>query len=124
MSTISATAHRGFNIYYIVAVAIAFVGILTFAIAPSMIPLKSSVASVTGNQNAYVDFLRGEKVIYANQSGVNNALSDYRAGEQTLYIYAVNSNDALEAYHAGEKAVVPNAESALVVYHQGEKKVK
>jgi len=123
MSTVS-TTNRVANQKLFIALAFLLVAVLTFAVAPVITSTKSAIIPLAGNQNVYVDFLRGEKVIYANPTGVNTALADYRVGEQTLYTYAVNSNGALEAYRAGEKAVVPNAESTLVEYRQGEKNIK
>ena len=94
------TNTRNSNLYLVIALAITLVVILTFALAPSIAALKSALIPVTGSQNVYVEFLRGEKAMYANPVGLSSALS---------------------AYHLGEKNLAANPEAALLEYRQGEK---
>lgn len=56
---------RNANLYIIVALATVLVVILTFAVAPSIAAPQPVIIPETGSQNAYVEFLRGEKALYA-----------------------------------------------------------
>ncbi len=51
---------RNSNLYLISALAILVVILLTFAIAPSITASAPSIIPVTGAQNAYLDYRRGE----------------------------------------------------------------
>ena len=138
---------RNSNLYIITALAIMLVVFLTLAVAPSIAAPKPAIIPVTGNQNAYVEFLRGEKAMYANPVGLSESLSAYRAGEKAVYMSAVDSTSALSTYRLGEKAIYANSadlgnalatwrlgekgivrsdalESALLTYRQGEKDAK
>lgn len=57
---------RNSNLYLIVALATVLVAVLAFAVAPSIVVPKPVIIPVTNSQNAYVEFLRGEKALYAN----------------------------------------------------------
>ena len=142
MSTISTTTRRSANMTIIIALAITLVAIMAFAVAQSVAAPKPAVVPVTGSQNAYVDYLRGEKTIYANLTrlgealtayhlgekplvNVSNVLSTYLAGEKTVYTVS-DLGSALSAYHLGEKMIVSfdAREAALLQYRQGEKDIK
>ena len=142
MSTVSTTTRRSANMNFVIALAITLVAILAFAVAQSMIAPKPAAIPVTGSQNAFVEYLRGEKTIYANPVGLSEALSAYHLGEKPLTnasealsmyrlgektLYAVpDLGAALSAYHLGEKAIYTNAidtSSALTAYHLGEKAI-
>jgi hypothetical protein len=99
------TNTRNSKLYIIVALATALVVLLTFAVAPSIAAPKPVIIPETGSQNAYIEFLRGEKVMYANPVGLSEALSVYRAGEKVVYMNAVDLGNALSAWRSGEKAL-------------------
>ena len=56
---------RNSNLYLIVALATALVAVLAFAVVPAFPAPEPAIIPATGSQNAYVEFLRGEKAIYA-----------------------------------------------------------
>jgi len=126
MSTISTTTPRNTNANILIASAIALIAILAFAVAPLIVLPQTAVIPVTGNQKAYVDFLRGEKTMYAESVPLNGALTAYRLGEQAMYANAVNSGNALAAWHLGEKTFIESdvLEAALLTWRQGEKRTK
>ena len=101
---------RNANLYIITALAIMVVVLLTFAVAPSIVAPRPAILPVIGNQNAYVEFLRGEKVMYANPGGSRDALSAYRAGEKAIYTKPIDLGNALSAWRFGEKALYANAD--------------
>jgi hypothetical protein len=103
--------------------AITLAAILAFAIALSVVLPRAAVIPVTGNQNEYTEFLRGEKVMYANPTGPGEAISAYHLGEKALYSEAEDSSNVLSAWHYGEKFFVriDPLEAALLEYRQGEK---
>jgi len=123
MSTVS-TINRVANQNFFIALAILLVAVLTFAVVPAITSPKSAIIPAAGNQNAYVDFLRGEKIMFTSEAGINTVMADYRAGEKTLYTNVVNPSSALVAYHAGEKDIVNSVDSALVEYRRVEKIIK
>lgn len=142
MSTISSTTPRSASMFSTIALAVALIAVFAFVVTQSAARPKSAVVPATGIQNAYIQYLRGEKAIYANPVAVNNAitayhlgekplvdisnpLSAYRAGEQTLYEVS-DLGTALSAYHLGEKMIVPFdvREAALLTWRQGEKDAK
>ena len=123
MSTIL-TTHRVSSLNLFIAIAILIVAALAFAVLSDITSPNSAVVPITRNPNAYVDFLRGEKVMFTSPAGLASALANYRAGEQTLYDNLIISSSVLETYRAGEKSIVLNVESALVEYRQGEKNIK
>ena len=122
MSTIS-TTHRSANMTILTVLAIALSVILTFALDPSIAAPKPAVIPVTGSQNAYGEFLRGEKAIYANPVRLYDALSAYHLGEKTLGAIDADLSNVLSVYRAGEKALyaTSNLGTALSAYHLGEK---
>jgi hypothetical protein len=126
MSTISATTHRTASMNLFIALAIVVVAALAFAVVPSIALPGSAVIPVTGSQNAYVDFLQGEKVMYAESVRLSEILPAYRLGEQAIYAGTVDSGYALTTWHLGEKAVVKldALDSALLIWMQGEKGAK
>ena len=117
---------RSSNMYVITALAIALVVLLTLAVVPSIAAPQPAIIPVTGSQNAYAEFIRGEKVIYANPARSSKALSAYHIGEKAIYASVVDSSSALSAYLAGEKAIyvaAVDASGALSTYHLGEKAI-
>jgi hypothetical protein len=100
---------RNANLYIITALAIMVLVILTFAVVPSISVPKPASIPVTGNQNAYAEFLNDEKVLYGNPARLSEALSAYHLGEKVVYADAVNSSSALSTYRLGEKAIYGNA---------------
>jgi hypothetical protein len=117
---------RNASLYIITALAIMVVVLLTFAVVPSIAAPKPAIIPATGSQNAYVEFLRGEKVMYANPDRLSEALSTYRTGEKADYANAVDSSSALSAYRLGEKAIYPNTTdlgNALSAWHFSEKRI-
>jgi hypothetical protein len=121
MSTISATTHRTASMNLFIAFAIVIVAALAFAVVSSIVVTKPDNIPVTGNQNAYSEYLLGEKVIFGKPTGVGSALSAYRSGEKILFAAATNPDDALTWFHLGEKYVMSPAEYALLIYRAGEK---
>jgi hypothetical protein len=101
-------------------VTIAAVILLTITVAPSIVTPKPALIPVTAGDDAYVEYLRGEKTIYANPSALSNALTAYHIGEKAIYENAADTSSAMMAYHLGEKFVVPNIETAMWEYRQGE----
>jgi hypothetical protein len=111
---------RNANMYLTLAVTIAAVILLTITVAPSIVTPKPALIPVTAGDDAYVEYLRGEKTIYANPSALSNALTAYHIGEKAIYENAADTSSAMMAYHLGEKFVVPNIETAMWEYRQGE----
>ena len=93
--------NRLFKAIAVVAL-IVIVSVVTISLVPAP---KSAIIPVTGNQNAYSQYLSGEKAYYSN---------------------AVESRDALLAWRAGEKFITHHdpVESALLQYRLGEKGIK
>ena len=58
----SNTRNSNMNIV-LLTVVIALTVVLTFTIAPTIVAPKAAVIPVTGNQNAYVEYLQGEQTI-------------------------------------------------------------
>ena|SRR5215216_5517045 len=115
---------RNSNMYIVLALAITLVVLLSFAVAPSIAAPKPALIPVTGNQNAYVEFLRGEKAMYASPIGLSESLSAYHAGEKAVFANAADSSSALSAYHLGEQTIYANSAdlgNALSAWHSGEK---
>jgi len=113
-------AHHHVPWYFFLILAIAFAMILTFSIMPSITISRSISIPVTGNQNAYVEYLRGEKVMYTNPIELNNALVAYHAGEKPIYANPADRNTATWAYHLGEMNAAMSFEDALWEYRMGE----
>jgi hypothetical protein len=115
---------RNATMYLILAVMIAAMILLTITVAPSLVMPKPALIPVTAGDDAYMEYLRGEKIIYANPFALSNALTAYHLGEKAIHANAADTSDALTAYHLGEKFVAPNIESAMWEYRQGEWGVK
>ena len=138
---------RNSNMYVVIALAITLVVLLTFAVAPSIPAHRPALVPVSGSQNGYVEFLRGEKAMYAHPAGLSEALSAYHLGEKAISANAVESTSALSAYRLGEKAIYANSadlgqafstwrfgekvivrtgalESAILTWRRGEKEAK
>ena len=93
--------NRSLNLFIVAGFAVTVVTILILAIVPSIVPPQPAPIPMTESQNAYLEYLHGEKVMYTNPVELNNALT---------------------AYHLGEKVIVGNAlETAMLQYRQGEK---
>ncbi len=101
---------RNSNLYLIVALATALVAVLAFAVVPGIPAPEPAIIPATGSQNAYVEFLRGEKIMYANPVELRDALSAYRAGEKAIYTNSIDLGNALSAWRFGEKAIYANAD--------------
>lgn len=117
--------HHHTSWYYLLAIAFAFVLILTLSIVPTINFPGATISPAVFRENAYLTYLRGEKVMYTNPIELNNALVAYHAGEKILY----DINNATMAYHLGEKSATLdlqalNAEDALYVQHMGEKNIR
>jgi hypothetical protein len=72
---------RNANTHLIVTVAMTLAAILAFAVVPSIGVANPDFVPVTAGQNAYVDFLRGEKAIIQFDA-LESALLAYRQGEK------------------------------------------
>ena len=137
--------NRSFNLFIVAGFAITIIALVTLTVAPSIVTPKPALLPVTGSDNAYVAYLRGEKTIYANPVALSNALSAYHRGEKTpfeavldidaalsqflagekvLFENPMDLGAAITAYHLGEKFVAPSRESAMWEYRQGEWNLK
>jgi hypothetical protein len=117
---------RNTNLYIVIALAITLVVFLAFAGLPSIAVTESISIPVTGSQNAYAEFLSGEKVMYTNPARLSEALSAYHLGEKAAYANAVEWTSAFSTYLAGEKAIYTNSVdsgNALSVWNAGEKAI-
>jgi|SRR5687768_11155461 len=117
---------RNANLQIITALAIMIVILLTFAIAPSIVVPQPAVRPESSSQNAYAEFLSGEKVLYGNPARLSEAFTAYLAGEKSTYANAVDASNALSAYHLGEKAIAANTvewSTGLSTYLAGEKAI-
>ena len=117
---------RNSNLYIISALAIMVLVLLTFAVAPSISVPEPAIIPVTGSENAYAEFLSGEKVLYGNPARLSEALEAYRLGEKAIYTNAVDASGAFSTYLAGEKAIYTNSVDsgdALSVWSAGEKAI-
>lgn len=85
---------RNANLYIITALAIMVLVLLTFAVLPSISVPEPIGAPAAENQNAYVEFLSGEKVVYADAVNSDSALSTYRLGEKAIYENALDASSA------------------------------
>jgi hypothetical protein len=124
MSTISTTSHLTVSMKFFIVLSITLVAILAFVAVSSVFVSKPAFTPITENQNVYVDFLRGEKVIFAGTIVLNEVFSAYYVGEKAVYAGAVNSSNALSIWRLGEKSVAPSIESVLLRHRQGEKDIK
>lgn len=118
--------HHHLSWYVLLALAITFVLILSLSVLPTITVTRPVVNVVTNPEVAYMEYLRGEKVMYTNPVALNNALVAYHAGEKFIYDAR---QAATVAYRLGEKSAVVdikalNAEDALFVQRMGEKAYK
>lgn len=125
MSTISTTSHGSSTNLNLIIASITLVAILAFVIAQVVAAPEPATGSLIASENAYLEYLRGEKTIFANPHQLDEALSAYYLGEHKVYIDAAERNSALWGYHFGEKFIVPfdAREAALWEYRQGEKAI-
>jgi hypothetical protein len=124
MFTISTTTRRSAGNNFVIALVITLAATLAVAISQFVIASKPAVVPVTRSENAYLEYLRGEKTIYPNWAGLNVALSAYHLGEKTLYATS-DAGAALTAYLLGEKALYENDDpsAALTAQRLGEKMI-
>ena len=135
---------RNSNLNVAIAVAITLIAVFTFfAFAPSVVTPRPVSVPAAESQNAYLEYLRGEKVMYTNSMELNNALTayhlgekaivgdvlesamlDYRRGEKATYATNSDISDVLWLYHLGEKEIVNLRESAWITHILGEKDIK
>jgi hypothetical protein len=118
--------NRNANLYLIGASELVLVVLFGMVIAPSITISGTSIIPVTGSENAYVQFLSGEKAIYASPAGrMNQALAAYHLGEKAVYANAVDTSGALSTYHLGEKVLYTSlgAANALLVWSFGAKAI-
>ena len=102
---------RNSHPYVVLALAITLIVIFTFAVAPSIAAPRPAIIPATGSQqNAYVEFLRAEKVMYANPARLSEALSAYHHAEKTIYTKPIDFGNALSAWRFGEKRFYANAD--------------
>jgi hypothetical protein len=105
MSTITTTTSRNSNMNTIVTLALMLIVIVTIAVARPLVAQKAAVVPVTGSQDALVEYLRGEKVIYTNPFELSNVLTAYHLGEKATYANAADLSSALMAYHLAWREV-------------------
>ena len=114
--------NRSLNLFIVAGFAITVVTILILAIVPSIVPPQPAPIPAAESQNAYLEYLRGEKVMYTNPVELNNALTAYHLAEKVMVGNALES--AMLQYRLGEKAIYSNSsdlDAALAAYHRGEK---
>ncbi|GAB4398836.1 MAG: hypothetical protein OHK003_21930 [Anaerolineales bacterium] len=115
--------HHNASWYILVALTALLGVILILSLIPTItIPSITPINMAAVREGAYLDYLRGEKIMYTNPIELNNALVAYRAGEKILY----DIHNATLAYHLGEKSATLdlkalNAEDALYIQRMGEK---
>ena len=113
--------HRHHNVYwyFLVAMLVAVIVIVGILVFPYFSVPKTAIIPVTGNQNAYAEYLLGEKTIYAMSA--NDAMAAYHLDERSLYTRTINSSEALSNHLFGEKHVMTALDYALLTYRSGEK---
>lgn len=114
--------HHHLSWYILIAMAVMFVLILILSLAPTITIPAPAVNMAAVRESAYLDYLRGEKIMYTNPIELNNALQAYHIGEKIMY----DVNSATWAYHLGEKNAVLdlkalNSQDALFAQRMGEK---
>ena len=117
---------RNASLYMITALAIMIVVLLTFAFIPSISVKEPAASAESSSQNAYAEYLIGEKVLYENPARLSEALAAYRLGEKAEYTSAMDAGSALSAYIAGEKVIYANSadlDAALAAWRAGEKTI-
>lgn len=99
---------RNAHPYAILALAITLILISTFTFVPSIAAPRPADIAVTGSQNAYVEFLRSEKAIYAESIALDIALYAWRFGEKTLSASTdLSWPPSADLSHLREKNVAP-----------------
>ena len=117
---------RNANLYIITALAITLIVFLTLAVVPSITVPQPAIRSEASSQNAYVEFLSGEKVMYGSPARLSEALSTYHIGEKAVYASGADSSSALSMWSFGEKAIYANSVdlgNGLSVWSSGEKAI-
>jgi len=115
--------HHHYHVnWYFLIVLLAAVAILGgILVRPYLTTNDAIVIPVTGYQNAYTEYLRGEKIAYSMPGSVNDAMTAYHLNERAFYTKTIKSSDALSLYHFGEKYVMTALDYALLTYRLGEK---
>jgi hypothetical protein len=117
---------RNANLYIITALAIMIVVLLTFAVVPFISVNEPAAIPETSSQNAYAEFLSGEKILYGHPARLSEALEEYHLGEKAMYTNAVDASGAISSYLAGEKTIYTNSvdvSDALSAWSAGEKAI-
>ena len=109
------------NWYFLVVLMVAVAVIGGLLVGPYITTREAAIIPVTGNQNAYTEYLRGEKVAYSMPASVTDAMTAYHLNERAFYTKTINSSEALSLHHSGEKYVMTASDYALLAYHLGEK---
>lgn len=97
MFTLPFNSHN-FRLYIVAAFVILLVA-LTFIAIPTM-KFESAIIPLTGGQNAYFDFLQGEKTIYDGSAQWSDVLSVWSLDEKNV-VYGLEA--AMSTYRQGEK---------------------
>jgi len=113
--------HYHVNWYFLVVLLAAVAVLGGVLVEPYLTTREAAVIPVTGNQNAYTEYLRGEKVAYSMPGSVTDAMTAYHLDERAFYTKTISSSNALSLYHSGEKYVMTASDYALLTYRQGEK---
>ena len=113
--------HYHVNWYFLVVLLAAIAVLGGVLVEPYLSTREAAVIPVTGNQNAYTEYLRGEKVAYSMPGSITDAMTAYHLNERAYYTKTINSSEALFLYHSGEKYVINVVEHALLNYRLGEK---
>jgi len=124
MSSVLTHKHQYVSFPLLLAVVIAIIAIAVFVAIPYITSRQTAIVPAAGNQNAYSEYLRGEKVIFAMPARADNALFTYRIGEKTFFVGIASPSDALTSFRLGEKHVMSQLEYALLTYHLGEKEIQ
>jgi hypothetical protein len=111
---------RNANLYIISALAIMVLVLLTVGIVPSISISGPASIPVSGSQNAYAEFLSGEKVLYGNPARLSEALSAYHLGEKAVSANPVEWMRGFSTYLTGEKTIY-TIEDAFSAWSSGEK---
>ena len=108
--------------WYILAALLATIAVIGgILVVPYLTVSETAFIPVTGSQNAYTEYLQGEKYIHDMPATMGEVLTSYLFGEKVFYTKEVNSNQALTIYHVGEKHVMSALDYELLTYRMGEK---
>ena len=113
--------HYHVNWYFLVVLLAAIAVVGGIFVEPYLTTREAAVIPVTGNQNAYTEYLRGEKVAYSMPWSAADAMTAYHLNERSFYTKTINSSEALFLYHSGEKYVMTALDYTLLNYRLGEK---